>query len=114
MNFEDFKEQFSEDVKRRLDERGDEATVLVNTVEKPNESYEALTITPVGSNIGVNISIDRFYEAFSNGEPYGGIIDNVVEVIDKGVMDRPDIDIEALTDYLNVLNHRKNSEVKIL
>ena len=52
MNFEDFKEQFIEDVKARLDERGDDVTISVNTVNKLNESYEALTVTPIGSSIG--------------------------------------------------------------
>ena len=99
MNFEDFKEQFIEDVKARLDERGDDVTISVNTVNKLNESYEALTVTPIGSSIGVNVSIDRFYEAYTAGEPYGGIIDKAVDVIDRGVMERPDLDISALTDY---------------
>ena len=32
---------------------------------KLNESYEAVTVTPEGSNIGVNIGIDKFYDAIN-------------------------------------------------
>lgn len=44
--------------------------VSVNTVNKLNESYEAVTVTPEGSNIGVNIGIDKFYDAMENGRSY--------------------------------------------
>ena len=52
MDFEDFKEQFTEDVGKVLYDRGIDAAVTTNTVEKMNESYEALTITPEGSHVG--------------------------------------------------------------
>ena len=53
MNFEEFKDQFTEDVKQGLADAGIEAKVSTNTVEKINESYEAMTVTPEGSNVGV-------------------------------------------------------------
>lgn len=43
MDFENFKEQFTEDVGKALYDRGIDAAVTTNTVEKMNESYEALT-----------------------------------------------------------------------
>lgn len=52
MDFENFKEQFTEDVGKALYDRGIDAAVTTNTVEKMNESYEALTITPEGSHVG--------------------------------------------------------------
>ena len=71
MDFEEFKEKFVEDVKQGLYERGGEdVNVSLHTVNKLNESYDAMTITPVGSNIGVNLSIDRFYEAMDHGVSY--------------------------------------------
>ncbi len=60
MDYESFKEKFVEDLKDRLDEQGGDVKVSVNTVNKLNESYEAVTVTPEGSNIGVNIGIDKF------------------------------------------------------
>jgi len=32
-------------------------------VEKMNESYEAMTVTPGGSNVGVNVNMEKFFEA---------------------------------------------------
>ena len=37
---------------------------------KINESYEAVTVTPEGSNIGVNMSLEKFYDAVQDGTPY--------------------------------------------
>ena len=36
----------------------------------PNESYEAVMVTPEGSSIGVNIGIDKFYDVMENGRSY--------------------------------------------
>ena len=43
MDYENFKEQFVEDVKERLYEQGTEVDITVNTVNKLNESYEAVS-----------------------------------------------------------------------
>lgn len=46
MDYENFKEQFVEDVKERLYEQGTEVDITVNTVNKLNESYEAVAVKP--------------------------------------------------------------------
>ena len=99
MDYESFKEQFVEDVKDHLYEQGAEVNVSVHEVNKLNESYEAITVTPDGSNIGVNIGIDKFYDAIENGRPYDEVVDKAVEVINNGINQRPDFDIDSLTDY---------------
>ena len=38
--------------------------------DEDGEAYEAVTVTPEGSNIGVNIGIDKFYDAMENGRSY--------------------------------------------
>lgn len=48
MDFNEFKELFTEDVKKELYEKGIEANVTIQHVEKMNESYEALTVTQRG------------------------------------------------------------------
>ena len=53
MDYENFKEQFVEDVKERLYEQGTEVDITVNTVNKLNESYEAVAVKPDGSSIGI-------------------------------------------------------------
>lgn len=95
MDYENFKEQFIEDVKDCLYEQGAEVSVSVHEVNKLNESYEAITVTPEGSNIG----IDKFYEAIGDGKSYDEVVDKAVEVINNGISQRPDFDIDSLTDY---------------
>ena len=99
MDYENFKEQFVADVKDRLAEQGADVKVSVNEVNKLNESYEAITVTPEGSNIGVNMSLEKFYDAVQDGTPYDIVVDKAVDVINNGIDKRPDIDVAALTDY---------------
>ncbi len=99
MDYENFKERFVEDLRDKLYESGAEVNISVHTVNKLNESYEAITVTPEGSNIGVNIGIDKFYEALDNGRSYDEVVDKAVEVINNGINQRPDFDINSLSDY---------------
>lgn len=99
MDYENFKEQFVADVKDRLEEQGADVKVSVNEVNKLNESYEAITVTPEGSNIGVNMSIQKFYDVMQDGTSYDDVVDKAVDVISKGIEQRPDIDVASLTDY---------------
>ena len=99
MDYENFRERFVEDLRDKLYESGAEVNISVHTVNKLNESYEAITVTPEGSNIGVNIGIDKFYEALDNGRSYDEVVDKAVEVINNGINQRPDFDINSLSDY---------------
>lgn len=99
MDYENFKEQFTEDLKDRLLERGEDVKVSINQVNKLNESYEAITVTPEEGNIGVNISLDKFYDAIENGTPYEDVLDKAVETVERGLNNTPQIDVAALTDY---------------
>ena len=99
MDYENFKGQFVADVKDRLAEQGADVKVSVNEVNKLNESYEAITVTPEGSNIGVNMSLEKFYDAVRDGTPYDSVVDKAVDVINNGIDKRPEIDVAALTDY---------------
>lgn len=99
MDYESFKEKFVEDVKDRLYEQGAEVDLSIHTVNKLNESYEAITVIPEGSNIGVNIGIDKFYGAVEDGRPYDEVVDKAVDVINNGINQRPEFDINSLSDY---------------
>ncbi len=99
MDFEQFKGDFIEDVKQKLYENGVDANVTVNEVSKLNESYEALSVTPEGSNIGVNVNLDRFFEAYENGVDYNEVVDRAVGVIERGFNEQPTVDVASLTDY---------------
>ena len=99
MNFENFKEKFVEDIRDRLYEQGVEANVTTQEIKKLNESYESITITPEGSNIGVNTNLSRFHEALENGASYEDVLDKAVNAIKNGIDEKPDIDVNSLTDY---------------
>lgn len=43
MNYEEFKNEFVDALQERLYEGGNEVSINVNTVEKMNETYEAIT-----------------------------------------------------------------------
>ena len=99
MTYEEFKDQFTEDVKQALKDAGIDAKVSTNTVNKMNESYEAMTITPEGSNIGVNVNMEKFFEAYENGTDYDSVVAKAVDVIEGGFANQPTVDVASLTDY---------------
>ncbi|MCR5007622.1 MAG: DUF5688 family protein [Oribacterium sp.] len=98
MDYENFKEQFIHDVKERLYEQGTEVDITVNTVNKFNESYEAMTVKPEDSNIGVNIGIEKFYGATQDSISYDDFVDKAVKAISDGFINQPQIDVAALSD----------------
>ena len=62
MNYEEFKQDFIDEVTERIHEQDPDMRVSENTVNKLNESYDAITITPDGANVGVNLSINKFFD----------------------------------------------------
>lgn len=97
MGYDEFKEKFVEDVKERIADKG--LTADVRTVEKVNETYEALSVTPEGGNIGMNLNIDRFYSSYEDGVDYEDLVNNAMDVIDRGISNIPDLDVNKFTDY---------------
>ena len=99
MNYEEFKDQFINAVKEALYEQGSDMNVSVNEVKKLNESYEAMTVTPEGARVGVNIGLEKFYEAYNDGSTLDEVVDGAVDTINHGINERPDFDIDSFTDY---------------
>lgn len=85
MNFEEFKERLSEDLKQALFEQtGENHTIETTTVNKlQNESYEAFTIRPEGSPIGVNLDVQSLYDAYSNGRSYDEVSSKAYEIVHR-------------------------------
>ncbi len=96
MGFDEFKEQFSADLKERI---GDDKEIGFRTVEKVNEKYEAITVTPEGSNIGMNLNLDRFYGEYENGVDYNELVDKAAAVVDHGIENIPCFDADSFIDY---------------
>ena len=99
MDYENFKEKFVEDLKDKLYEKGIEADVSVNTVNKLNDSYEAVTIKPVDDQVGVNISLNKCYGAYEDGTDYNEVVDKTSQLVADSLENKPEVDMATLTDY---------------
>ena len=100
MDYENFKEQFIEQLQEGLYERGTtDAKVRTQTVEKLNGGYDAVTITPADSNIGVTLNINAFYEAYENGADMSECVAKAANTAVHGIENTPAVDVASLTDY---------------
>lgn len=94
-DYENFKESFIEDLKADLYEKGLDVSVKVSQVDKMNESYEAITVTPEGSNIGVNLNMEKFFEAYENGTDFDSVVAKASDVIEGGLNNQPTVDVAS-------------------
>ena len=100
MDYEKFKKEFAEDIKQNLYERGyGEVTVNFNEVEKANQKYEAMSVAPEGSNVGVNFNLEQAFTAYENSGDYQGVVASAANVIAEGLDNVPTVDVSALMDY---------------
>ena len=100
MDFESFKENLAKDVKEMLDARtGKEFEVEMRTVEKMNDTYDAITIKPEDGNIGVNLNASALYEEYENGSSYESIVQGAADVADNALKTGPEFDVDSFSDY---------------
>ncbi len=100
MDYENFKEQFIEQLQESLYERGvEDVNLTARPIEKLNGGYDAVTITPTDSNIGVTLNIGTFFEAYENGTDMSAVVDKAADVAANGLENVPAVDISSLTDY---------------
>ncbi len=99
MDYESFKQEFTEDIKKELFEQGIEVQTSLNHVEKANMSYEALTVSPEGSNIGVNFPIEAAFSEYEHTGDYDGVVTEATAAIKSGLEHTPEIDVAALSNY---------------
>ena len=120
MDFETFKEEVRGDIEKALYERtGTEHSVGIHTVEKMNETYEALTIKPENSDIGVNINANELFRAYSDGMDYNRLVDGAVNKARDALEISPNFNIEAFKDYdkmketlaMEVVSAERNAEL---
>jgi galactitol-specific phosphotransferase system IIB component len=119
MDYENFKEQLMEEVKADLYEKGFEVNVASHNVDKLNESYDAITITPVNSNIGMNMNVSQMFERMENGRDFQDVVDMTIDTATKHLGDMPEVDVDQLTNYeqmksklaIEVVSHETNAEM---
>lgn len=119
MDYERFKEGFQDALKAELAVRGAYVELTARRVDKMNESYDAITVRPMDSSIGVNISVEKAFAAYENGTPIPEIAEHFADAIEKGFRESPQVDLESLSDYeqmksklsMEVVSAEKNAEL---
>ena len=100
MDFEQFKEDFSEAIKKNMYEKGEEgANIDFHQVQKTNETYEAMTFTPENSSVGVNVNLNRFFDAYQDGTSLDELADRAADIAIKGIHEAGQMDVTSITDY---------------
>ena len=83
MDYERFKEGFQDALKAELAVRGADVELTARRVDKMNDSYDAITVRPVDSSIGVNISVEKAFAAYENGTPIPEIAEHFSDAVEK-------------------------------
>ena len=99
MDYENFKQDFQESLKEELAERGMDTDVSFQKVEKMNESYDAVTVKPIDSIIGVNFNVEKAFANYEAGTDMEEVVNHAADSLEKAFREAPQIDITAITDY---------------
>jgi hypothetical protein len=99
MDYENFKQDFQESLKEELAERGMDTDVSFQKVEKMNESYDAVTVKPIDSIIGVNFNVEKAFDSYEAGTDMDEVVNHTADSVEKAFREAPQIDITAITDY---------------
>ena len=101
VNYEEFKENFKEDVTRELAKKGiEDVEINIQPNEKLNQSYDALTVRPEGTTLGVSLNFTKIADEYENRGNYDSLVDAVAKRIDGRESDI----IDKETIVKNVLN----------
>ncbi len=120
MDFETFKENLAKDVKTILDERtGGDTTVETRTVDKMNETYDAITVKPEDSIIGVNLNASALYKEYEDGRSYDTIVNGAADVATNALDNKPAFDVDKFSNYdkmkstlaMEVVSAERNAEL---
>lgn len=104
MDYEQFKVAFAGDLKTNLQKLGIEADVSEHHIEKLNDSYDALSVTPKGSSIGVNANLDEIFHALERGRDYSEVLSGVTESLKGSFEHMPKLQVSDLTNYAEMKN----------
>ena len=100
MDYETFKQEFAEDIKEKLSQRGyGEVMTSFYDIEKTNQNYEAISVVQAGSNIGVNFNIENAFASYEHTGDYEGVLASATGVIVGGLDQIPAVDVNALMNY---------------
>lgn len=116
MSFEEFQDTIKEKVEQTFYEKGIEADVILESVQKLNETYHGMRFVQPDQNVAPTLNLDKVYESYENGTSMDEIMNRITDFINQPV---PTVDVSAIKDYdaikdrlfVRVSNAEKNDEV---
>lgn len=104
MDFKEFANRMETELRDILqDSTGGGITVALHSVEKmQGQSYTALTVTPEGSNIGMNVNLDALYAQMQHGATFDEVLDMALDQTDTFLGENYTVDVKSITDYEQV------------
>ena len=111
MNYEDFKQAFLAEM--FLKAGGPGVEIYEHQVDKPNETWDAISVRPAGSSIASQIYYKDYYEEYKEGTPIPLLADSAVrnmELSRAQMPEVPEISHSFIEEnlYLTVLNYDMN------
>ena len=121
MNYEQFKEQFTDDLKMNLEGQGFNIEKIdVIPCEKLQQGeYDAVTVRLADSFVGPSGNMSAVFDAYEKFDNYDTILNHVTEKFSDAIENMPLYDANQLTDYsfikdklvLEVVNAEKNEQM---
>ena len=100
MDFKEFTARAEQDIRAALEDASPGTGVGINQVEKlQGESYTAITLTPAGTNIGMNLNLNQLYDNLQRGESYETVISTAVDQAKEHLANMPRFDVSELSSY---------------
>lgn len=100
MDFKEFTTRAEQDIRAALEDASPGVGFGMNQVEKlQGESYTAITLTPEGTNIGMNLNLNQLYDRMQHGESYDSILQAAVDQAKEHLSNMPRFDVAELSSY---------------
>ena len=103
MDYESFKAEIASNIKDYLPLDYADSNVSLQTVQKNNESLDAITITSPDSNVSPTIYLNSFFEEYEAGKSMDDILTKIADVRVEHEVAK-DFDVSRITDFDQVKN----------
>lgn len=100
MDYKEFVDRVSEDLKKVLPEEYQGATITARQVDKlQGASYYGIAIQPENSNIGISMDLKPAFEKMEQGRNYDQVLAEIGTSAAEGFSNRPQVRAAEILDY---------------
>ena len=100
MNYREFVNQVSEDLKEVLPEKLQSATITPHQVDKlQGASYYGISIQSQGSPVGISMDLSSPFKQMENGKSYPAVLAEIAASVLAALVNHPKFKIAELLDY---------------